>query len=459
MPRGDHYDERMRDPSRVRLLEHADLLLRLRREPELVRAVVQRLKLTAPPSDVAIHVDAQGPTGVFSLSGAPITCLAEGYAISDAHIVPHTVLLSVVGERDDLAARRTAAQQLTGEESPARALFERVVYAGRDVSREDFYAFAWFAPILGSVLFTLYRQGLTRNQFSVLGLRYRRQAKRRTPKLLEGYEEHFFRLGTLAMTVALSGRRLIGAGRLTAEDAYEYLITELMALGTLGAAVRSAWVAAKLGPAIVQTVKKRYRSAETGTDFVYAVGPLLAIAARHQNLRSEIRDVLRTVPPRLAPADTADCRGIHENVLRIAQQLAPKAQTDFQLLRDLGLEQYRGLTAELPSESRHRINDPEQLPAELACAVVADSVEPLSQDPNFLKYLYVAPLVALLEPESFFLPRQLLTELGRQWTADDSIRLARAQTNCRDPVRVGPKLGRNDPCRCGSGKKFKHCCG
>jgi preprotein translocase subunit SecA len=27
------------------------------------------------------------------------------------------------------------------------------------------------------------------------------------------------------------------------------------------------------------------------------------------------------------------------------------------------------------------------------------------------------------------------------------------------PVRTGPKVGRNDPCPCGSGKKFKHCCG
>ena len=28
------------------------------------------------------------------------------------------------------------------------------------------------------------------------------------------------------------------------------------------------------------------------------------------------------------------------------------------------------------------------------------------------------------------------------------------------PVRSAhPKIGRNDPCSCGSGKKFKHCCG
>ncbi len=29
----------------------------------------------------------------------------------------------------------------------------------------------------------------------------------------------------------------------------------------------------------------------------------------------------------------------------------------------------------------------------------------------------------------------------------------------RQPIRVGPKIGRNDPCPCGSGKKYKRCCG
>jgi len=27
------------------------------------------------------------------------------------------------------------------------------------------------------------------------------------------------------------------------------------------------------------------------------------------------------------------------------------------------------------------------------------------------------------------------------------------------PVRTGGRVGRNDPCACGSGRKFKHCCG
>ena len=27
------------------------------------------------------------------------------------------------------------------------------------------------------------------------------------------------------------------------------------------------------------------------------------------------------------------------------------------------------------------------------------------------------------------------------------------------PVPAGPSVGRNDPCHCGSGKKYKKCCG
>jgi SWIM/SEC-C metal-binding protein len=27
------------------------------------------------------------------------------------------------------------------------------------------------------------------------------------------------------------------------------------------------------------------------------------------------------------------------------------------------------------------------------------------------------------------------------------------------PMKVEPKLGRNEPCSCGSGKKYKNCCG
>jgi preprotein translocase subunit SecA len=34
-----------------------------------------------------------------------------------------------------------------------------------------------------------------------------------------------------------------------------------------------------------------------------------------------------------------------------------------------------------------------------------------------------------------------------------------AQAEAPKPIRAGAKVGRNDPCPCGSGKKYKKCCG
>jgi preprotein translocase subunit SecA len=46
-----------------------------------------------------------------------------------------------------------------------------------------------------------------------------------------------------------------------------------------------------------------------------------------------------------------------------------------------------------------------------------------------------------------------------QGQASDIVSEAAAAAEKAKPVRVGPKVGRNDPCPCKSGKKYKHCCG
>jgi preprotein translocase subunit SecA len=48
-------------------------------------------------------------------------------------------------------------------------------------------------------------------------------------------------------------------------------------------------------------------------------------------------------------------------------------------------------------------------------------------------------------------PSDMVTE------ATDAV--AKAQQAKAKPRRTGPKVGRNDPCPCGSGKKYKQCCG
>jgi preprotein translocase subunit SecA len=46
-----------------------------------------------------------------------------------------------------------------------------------------------------------------------------------------------------------------------------------------------------------------------------------------------------------------------------------------------------------------------------------------------------------------------------QSNASDVVSEATAAQSKAKPVRTGPKVGRNDPCPCRSGKKYKNCCG
>lgn len=48
---------------------------------------------------------------------------------------------------------------------------------------------------------------------------------------------------------------------------------------------------------------------------------------------------------------------------------------------------------------------------------------------------------------------------GGQKLPSDIVSEAADAVEKAKPLRTGPKVGRNDPCPCGSGKKFKQCCG
>jgi preprotein translocase subunit SecA len=76
---------------------------------------------------------------------------------------------------------------------------------------------------------------------------------------------------------------------------------------------------------------------------------------------------------------------------------------------------------------------------------------------NFLKNV---PQQTLHQATSAFGGTSTASSGGAQAKASDVVsEAAAAVAEKAKPVRTGPKVGRNDPCPCGSGKKYKHCCG
>jgi preprotein translocase subunit SecA len=75
---------------------------------------------------------------------------------------------------------------------------------------------------------------------------------------------------------------------------------------------------------------------------------------------------------------------------------------------------------------------------------------------NFLKNV---PQQTLHQSTSAFGGTATASSGGQQRPASDVVSEAAAAQEKAKPIRTGPKVGRNDPCPCGSGKKYKQCCG
>ncbi|MFN4315577.1 MAG: preprotein translocase subunit SecA [Chitinophagaceae bacterium] len=52
-----------------------------------------------------------------------------------------------------------------------------------------------------------------------------------------------------------------------------------------------------------------------------------------------------------------------------------------------------------------------------------------------------------------------IDEAGQDYGANERDMLTGGEPAKQEPIKAGPKVGRNDPCPCGSGKKYKHCHG
>ena len=90
------------------------------------------------------------------------------------------------------------------------------------------------------------------------------------------------------------------------------------------------------------------------------------------------------------------------------------------------------------------------------CHNIFRSASSLMAFENFLRNV---PQQTLHQPTSAFGNTSTGSSSAPQQKASDVVSEAAAAVEKAKPVQTGPKVGRNDPCPCGSGKKYKQCCG
>ena len=90
------------------------------------------------------------------------------------------------------------------------------------------------------------------------------------------------------------------------------------------------------------------------------------------------------------------------------------------------------------------------------CHNIWSSAASLMAFENFMRNI---PQQTLHQAASAFGGTSTASSGGAQAKPSDVVSEAAAAMDKAKPIRTGPKVGRNDPCPCGSGKKYKICCG
>jgi preprotein translocase subunit SecA len=109
-------------------------------------------------------------------------------------------------------------------------------------------------------------------------------------------------------------------------------------------------------------------------------------------------------------------------------------------------------------QSLFRITDPEyRKKRHISSRSIAGTTQEEDPFAHLQRYSYIAADKEADRSFSAFDTRRFA--LGGQSVPGGNAETTEEEKPKRVPVRVGPKVGPNDPCPCGSGKKYKKCCG
>lgn len=445
---------------------HVDTAMMLYKDPTLLHAVLQSLELPDGADRVALSLadPVRGPFVVVQRDGHFVTCLREGMIANDLPIVPRGRLDAVVTRIESLRERWQAAVALTGGKNVSGKLMQRLATAGQSLSREEFLAISAMQPLLLWDIYDLLGRTLDTLK------RFRRQARRPAfmrhldTKALDLYWFQRCLVSHLTVLFAMDCQDFLKAAALSPEALFGRFIVELMGQNLLGLSVIAAWAAGRLGKYVLP-VLKQFHTRPPVPLLIWYTGPaLLGIAARSASYRGEIAKVFERMPE-LDPELDAEKR----DAIRTAAELMRSALSYIVYQGDpegcFATEAgavYLSLSAHLPADSPLRYESSRAVPEELAIPAVATSERDLDTGELLKTVVIASARIARVEASELYFPEAVLKQLIGPMKREDVRRILlsdAATIPVREPARAAPRPGRNDPCHCGSGNKFKRCCG
>jgi hypothetical protein len=451
-----HFLERTVDLSRNLPLPALERAMLLYNDPQLLRFVFAQARLPEGLEDIAIALtdEEQPPHLVVHRSGHFRSILGAGMAVTDARILTRQKFDGLVERMEALRERLAVSEKLSGERGGAAKLINRLRVGGNCLSQEEFVAISHWQPLLRDYFVVLFGELADKQDYR------RRLLRRCSPKRLErtaealllSYWQGHFLLGHLALLSVMDRHRLAAPMPVETDKLFDYFVRTLFCQGSIGLALKAGWVCGELGKDILGAAKRLYCTKGGKWELVEGGMALIGIACRRS---AAFAEVVKASDMPLRGASPED-RPLVEQIVDITRRvLAMIEKPD-----PAEVEAWIGC-ANQAFQDWHQLSTEHVLPAELRVAAVAHSMIGLKHHAGLGLLMFSLPRVAKAEPKQLYFPESLLRTVRPTWEPSESLALLAMQEGLLEkpkPVRAAPTLGRNDPCSCGSGKKYKRCC-
>ncbi|MEC7518941.1 MAG: SEC-C metal-binding domain-containing protein [Myxococcota bacterium] len=444
--------DRLADPQ-------VELALRLYNDPALLGATLQRAKLPEGAERVALALvdPVEGPYVIVTREGRFVTCLARGMRV-DLPVVTRAQLDAAA--RDVERAREMIAQleYCAENEGLLRQKFNQLYEAGPYLSREQLEDIARWEPLLGD---SLLRACVDVSSDVLLAKRRLvgvTRPKRKHERALRRYWSDLWACSHLYVLAALSQSSREMLARVLADGSFTWSWPGVSS-GVGAVVYRALWSTARVGKAQLPGLKARLRDPVTFFGLADGFLATAAVGLHSAKARGEAFKLLRA--RRAYVEMDREYLQAMDGILRELTKLLADAPEELEEAHAQASQEVMVHVAEhLPEEFRYERR--EDAPRDLARSLSAQDTSAVLQPERLVDVACALPWLASCEPTDLYLPQVLVDAIRRPYDARAviaTLELERQEHGAPRPVTAKARPGRNDPCECGSGAKFKRCCG
>jgi hypothetical protein len=463
VPHAHHFLERLDRVSRAQ----TEFALGLYRDDDAVRFVLDRVNLPATAERVALALDDQreGPFVIVTREGRFVTCLGRGMH-HDLPTVPREQLDALLAKVADKRARREFAErERRPDEEKEEDIFHRLFTRGSRLAKEDFLAVSAFEQMLGEAPYLL----MLDMALDVVKMREamaygadRVTIKTTTTKAFERQDRLTWSVAHMMLLCGEAERRDREAVLELTDEAHGSPTLPCGAVGGMTFYLRGAWAAARFGKVVIPAYKRGLAQARDWTQSIDAAMGLGAIGLRHAATMSEVKRILSAQQALDASAPDGSVANTRGKIIEVVLTVLGSVEEYEDRVNKIGRDFAVTLSSHLDEGHPLRFDAPEKVPDDLARTAVLAFDGDLMENTVLYLTLWALPTAARAKAEDFYHRRDVVRAWFGQWTPEETLEKLRRyakQAPKKEPARAADRPGRNDPCSCGSGKKWKKCCG